>query len=214
MPRPKGNAELKLLEAGRALLEEGGLSAVTVRGVARRSGVNLGLFHYHFRTRDEFAKRLLQECYEDFFSKLEAESYGEGPPLERLRKALLVFGRHVRQNRGPLMWILQDAMRGDQVAIEHAKANIPRHLGVLSCLIEECRAAGVLRKVKLPTLLPFLLGGVNLPSLILTLLERAGAKKPFGMSVMDLEQVWLSDEGLGERVNLLLGALAPIKGKR
>ncbi|GAB3498168.1 TetR/AcrR family transcriptional regulator [Amycolatopsis cihanbeyliensis] len=38
----------QLVEAGVALLAEGGWPAVTSRGVAERAGANLGLIHYHF----------------------------------------------------------------------------------------------------------------------------------------------------------------------
>ncbi|WP_199432656.1 TetR/AcrR family transcriptional regulator [Qaidamihabitans albus] len=51
----------QLVDAGIALLGEGGWSAITTRAVAERSGVNAGLIHYHFgglpRLRVEIARR-------------------------------------------------------------------------------------------------------------------------------------------------------------
>ncbi|MBI2363373.1 MAG: TetR/AcrR family transcriptional regulator [Elusimicrobia bacterium] len=208
MSRPKGNAEARLLKAGAALLEEGGLQALSVRGAARRAGVNLGLFHYHFKSRDHFARRLLQENYESFFSALSMESFGEAPPLERLRAALLVLGRFGRDHRKLFMALQQDACRGERVALDFAKANIPRHVGVLACLIEECRRAGVIKPLSVPVLVPFLIGGVNLQFMAFTMLEKARAAKPFGMTMVRLADAWMSERAIAERVDLLLAGIA------
>ncbi|MBI5595807.1 MAG: TetR/AcrR family transcriptional regulator [Elusimicrobia bacterium] len=213
MSRPKGNAEARLLKAGAALLEEGGLQALSVRGAARRAGVNLGLFHYHFKSRDQFARRLLQENYEAFFSTLSMESFGEAPPLERLRAALMVLGRFGRDHRKLFMALQQDACRGERVALEFAKANIPRHVGVLSCLIEECRRAGAIKPLAVPVLIPFLIGGVNIQFMAYTMLEKGGAAKPFGLSMARLADVWMSDRAIAERVDLLLGGVTA-RGRR
>ncbi|GAA2986252.1 TetR/AcrR family transcriptional regulator [Streptosporangium longisporum] len=46
---PRGQRRREgLIEAGLALLIEGGWPAVTTRAVAARSGANVGLIHYHF----------------------------------------------------------------------------------------------------------------------------------------------------------------------
>ncbi|MFV2178713.1 TetR/AcrR family transcriptional regulator [Actinomadura sp. LOL_016] len=47
--RPKGERRRRqLVDAGVALLAEGGWPAVTTRAVAERAGANVGLIHYHF----------------------------------------------------------------------------------------------------------------------------------------------------------------------
>lgn len=208
MSRPKGNAEARLLKAGAALIEEGGLQALSVRGAARRAGVNLGLFHYHFKSRDQFARRLLQENYESFFSTLSMESSGQTPPMDRLRAALMVLGRFGRDHRRLFMALQQDACRGERVALDFAKANIPRHVGVLTRLIEECRRAGVIRPLAAPVLIPFLIGGMNIQFMAFTMLEKGGALRPFGMTMSRLGEIWMSDRAIAERVDLLLGGVA------
>ena len=208
MPRPKGNAQERLLKAGAELLENGGLAALSVRGAARKAGVNLGLFHYHFKSRDQFAARVLQEGYERFFGALSMESFGKAPPLERLRAALLVLGRFGRDHRRLFMALHLDAMRGEAVALDFARANIPRHVGVLSCLVEECRRARAIKPLPVPVVIPFLIGGVNIEFMAYTMMEKGGAKRPFGMPLARLGEMWMSDAAIAQRVDLLLAGLA------
>jgi len=64
MPRPSRNLDRALLAAGRALLPARGCSGLSIREVAEAANVNLGMFHYHFKTREAFLRTLLQSMYE------------------------------------------------------------------------------------------------------------------------------------------------------
>ena len=73
MPRPSRNLDHALLAAGRELFPERGCAALSVREVADAAGVNLGMFHYHFKSRDVFLRSLMQQAYEEMFTRLTAE---------------------------------------------------------------------------------------------------------------------------------------------
>ena len=49
MARPSQNVDQRLLEAGLALLPQTGCAGLSVRRLADHAGVNLGMFHYHFK---------------------------------------------------------------------------------------------------------------------------------------------------------------------
>ena len=59
-PRPSRNLDRALLAAGRELFPSRGCPGLTVREVAEAAGVNLGMFHYHFKSREAFLRALLQ----------------------------------------------------------------------------------------------------------------------------------------------------------
>ena len=59
MTRPSQNIDQRLLEAGRRLLPDLGCAALSVRRLAAEAGVNAGMFHYHFRTKDVFLLSLI-----------------------------------------------------------------------------------------------------------------------------------------------------------
>jgi len=136
MPRPSRNLDKALLAAGRALLPARGCGGLSVREVAEEAGVNLGMFHYHFKTRDAFLRELLQSVYEDMFSQLQVQRDDAWSPADNLRAALRFLGRFLRANRPILSRVLADALCGDPIAIDFLKRNAPRHLGHLQALIE------------------------------------------------------------------------------
>ena len=77
MSRPAGDAEQRLINAGKAILEDTGLSGMSVRAVAARAGVNIGLVSYHFGGKEAFVHRVVLEVYEEFFKDFSLEVEGE-----------------------------------------------------------------------------------------------------------------------------------------
>ena len=55
------------------------------------------------------------------------------------------------------------------------------------------------------------LGTLNIPNVIVTLLEKTGAKRPFGMTVPEVAALYLSDEAIQTRLRLLMDSLRPGK---
>ncbi len=203
MVRPSQNIDQLLLDAGLELLPSTGCAGLSVRRLTQHAGVNLGMFHYHFKTKDNFIRAVLQRTYEEMFSAL---SLGVNPthaPLENLRNALGVLGQFASKNRHLLVRILADAMSGEALAADFLKANLPRHIGVLAALIQEAQWEGNLVRAPVPQLVAFMAGAVAAPVLI-------GAAA--GASVADmLGQQVLSPEAIAQRIDFALRGLAPPK---
>ncbi len=208
MSRPSRNTDALLIQAGRKLLPETGVSGLTLRRVAAAAKVNLGMFHYHFGSKREFARRVLQEIYEDFFKNFSMESGGMAPARQRLRQALVILSRFARDNRKLLLAIVRDVLEGDAEATEFAKANIPRHVGIITGLVQECQRQGELRGIPLPLALSFLLGATAMPNVAMGIIEKAAAKRPFGLTLPELFSVFISDKAIAARVDMALAALA------
>lgn len=211
-PRPSRNLDRALLAAGRELLPHRGCAGLTVREVAEAAGVNLGMFHYHFKTREAFLRAVLQSMYDDMFTQLMQRAVplpdaGKPPgTIELLRVSLRFMGRFVRGNRPLLVRVLADALCGDPIASEFLARNIPRHLGVMHSLVEAGRKDGSLRDLPAPQLLGFCAGSLAMPIL-------------FGGAVVEsrtlpeaqsnaLAEALLSDGALDQRIELALGAIA------
>lgn len=203
MVRPSQNIDQLLLDAGLELLPSTGCAGLSVRRLTQHAGVNLGMFHYHFKTKDNFIRAVLQRTYEEMFSAL---SLGVNPthaPLENLRNALDVLGQFASKNRHLLVRILADAMSGEALAADFLKANLPRHIGVIASLIQEAQWEGSLVRAPVPQVVAFMAGAVAAPVLI-------GAAA--GASVADIlgKQV-LSPEAIVQRIDFALRGLAPPK---
>ena len=211
-PRPSRNLDRVLLSAGRELLPTRGCAGLSVREVADAAGVNLGMFHYHFKSREAFLRALLQSMYEEMFSQLTyqgAESWGA---VDNLRAALRFLGRFLRANRPLLARVMADALCGDAVAREFLAANMPRHLGHMSALIAMAQEKGELRRMPVPQALGLAAGALAMPILFGGAVAESGV---LGRKSKRLERELLSDAAIDERIELALAALgAPPEGKR
>jgi AcrR family transcriptional regulator len=203
--RPSQNIDQRLLAAGRELFPDTGCAGLAVRAVADRAGVNPGMLHYHFRSKDDFLRALLQQMYEEMFATLAGEVAQQGPAIERLRAALIAIGCFLRSNRRTVARVWTDALGGSAVAREFMQANAPRHVGLLVGLLEQAEREGALRELPPVQRLMMLLGGVALPLVFVAgLLDVAALSPALGRAFDD--QV-MDDAAIAQRVDLLLGAL-------
>jgi len=206
MPRPGKNIEQLLLQSGRQLYAERGGERLTMRALTEHAGVNLGMFHYHFKTKDAFLRRLLDEMYEEMFGQLSGRLQHEGPPLQRLREGLFYLACFVREHRQMLGRIVADAAAGQQVAVEFLRTNAPRHLQLLLALMEQCEREGLLAAAPPLQRFIFIMSGVAMPLLIAPGMHALGvAPKVLGPAIQ--AQV-MSDEAITQRIDLALKALA------
>jgi AcrR family transcriptional regulator len=208
MPRPSRNLDLALIAAGRELLPHTGCGGLTIRQVADAAGVNIGMFHYHFRTREAFLRAVLQDTYESMFARLTLEAArprGAGP-VEPLRAALRVLGRFVRDHRQFIGRVLADALSGEAISREFLGANLTRHVGVVAGLIRQAQAEGALRALAVHQAVGLCAGAVAFPILA------GGAVAESGVlgkgAARELSAALLTDAAIDQRIELALAALA------
>src|SRR5882672_1199192 len=206
MPRPSRNLDRALLAAGRALLPARGCAGLSIREVADAANVNLGMFHYHFKTREAFLRTLLQSMYEEMFSQLTVQRDASWGALENLRAALRFMGRFVRTNRPILARVLADALCGDPIALEFLRLNMPRHLGHMHQLIELGQRQGVLKRMPVPQALGFCAGSLAMPILFGGAVAESGELGKAGTRM--LAEALLSDAAIEERIEMAIAAIS------
>jgi AcrR family transcriptional regulator len=214
-PRQSRNLDRALLAAGRALLPRRGCAGLSVREVAEAAGVNLGMFHYHFKTRDAFLRELLQSMYEEMFSQLTVQRDAAWGALENLRAALAFLGRFLRDNRPILARVMADALCDEPIALEFLRLNMPRHLGHMHQLIELGQNEGVLRPMPVPQALGFCAGSLAMPIIFGGAVAESRALGP--AATRRLEAALLSDAAIDQRIELALAAIsvaAPTPGRK
>jgi AcrR family transcriptional regulator len=194
----------------RALFAQSGIAGLSVRKVAERAGVNLGMFHYHFRTKDAFVRALLQRLYDDMFA-----SWSSRPPAMRVRSQRCAR-RRTCSRASFATTAAAAAPHGrrrspsEPIAVEFVAPNLPRHIGVIGALVAAGQRAGGSEPVPIAQALAFIAGAVGGPILIGgAIMERD--EVPVAMR-RGYEQSVLSDAALSERVDLVLAGLcAPPK---
>jgi AcrR family transcriptional regulator len=211
MPRPSKNTDKKLVETACEMLRESGVHTLRLRDVAKKAGVNLGMFHYHFKTKEAFTQRVLQEVYEKFFREFSLETSRGGTPLEKLRAALIILGKFALDNRRLILGRVHDVLNKDKTVLDFVLANFPRHVRVIFDLLRQCRKDGALRKLPFPTMLPMVIGSVIAPALALAMLEHLDIKRISFIPVLLIKRELASEKAIAARVDLALSALAPGK---
>jgi AcrR family transcriptional regulator len=207
MSRPATGTDARILKAAMELARERGCGAVSVREVCRSAKVNLGLFHYHFKSRQALIERVLQEGYREFFARLKVSVNPALPPPERLRRALRAIARFSREHRSLCAGMIKDALAGDRQVADFAAETFPHHLPLVLGISEEGARAGHFRRLPHPRLLAFLMGVINAPVLMQALFDEHGVRRPFGRDRRAVEKELLSDEAIEDRLELILAAL-------
>jgi AcrR family transcriptional regulator len=205
MPRPGRNIAQALLASGRALYPQRGSAGLSVRALTEHAGVQLGMFHYHFATKEAFLRELLQQFYEEMFGSLSEVVQHAGPPVRRLREALLFLAHFVREHQAVLGRVFADASGGDAVCAEFVRANAPRHLKLLLQLMEEAEAAGELAPLPALQRFVFTMGAVALPLVVVPRIAQLEVAPT--LVRRQLKRQVTSDEAIAQRVDLALAAL-------
>jgi AcrR family transcriptional regulator len=204
-PRPSRNLDQALLAAGRELFPARGCASLSIREVADAAGVNLGMFHYHFKSRDAFLRALMQQAYEEMFARLSMEFSLHREEPDTLRFAVRAIGRWVRDNRRFLARVLADALGGEKCARVFLRENLPRHFGVLQMIIARDQQEGRIVDLPVPQIVGMCAGSVAMPILFGGALIDAG-ELPASMA-KSLAQALLSDAAIDQRIDLALAAI-------
>ena len=205
MPRPSRNVDVQLLAAGRELYPATGAARLSVRKVAERAGVNLGMFHYHFGNKDAFVRALLQSLYEEMFAQLQTATAESKDPVIGLRSALRVIARFARDNWVLLRRLMADAAAGEAPALDFVRANFPRHVSLVIGLVAAGQEAGRIKQVPLVQAVTFVAGAVVAPILLGSAIVDAGLAPP--PIAQQFASHVLSDAALDERIELALAGL-------
>jgi len=204
MARPPSGTDRKLKEAGRKLLQEGGLAGFSVRGACRLAGVNTGMFHYYFGSKEEFLQAVLEETYAEFMQHFKAGVDSAGAPRERLKAALTEVGKFVLGIRRIAPLLFADMAYGNKEAFAFFTGNFTEHIRLIAALAAECRPASRLKAHSVPFLIGALLPQMVFPVILAGLLERNGVKKLGCCTVEKLGAEFFSEEGIAERAECAL----------
>ncbi|RJF97178.1 TetR/AcrR family transcriptional regulator [Noviherbaspirillum saxi] len=209
MARPSQNIDQRLLASGLALLPLTGCRGLSARKLTDHAGVHLGMFHYHFHSKENFIRILLEQVYEGMFSELEIRTRAGESAAHNLRNAVHVIAGFGRTHRQLLLRIGADALAGEAVAAQFLQTNLPRHLDVVARLISEAQRDGDVIAAPLPQVIGFIAGAVMGPVLLGTAVLEQALLGPALGELIDNEV--LSVAAVEQRIDLALRGLTPLK---
>lgn len=77
-------AELRILEAAVAVIEEYGFENVTVRRIAAKAGVNIAAINYYFRTKEQLLAKVIEVTLDNAFDWSDLDYTENLSPKEQL----------------------------------------------------------------------------------------------------------------------------------
>ena len=202
MGRPPSGTDLKLKAAGRKLLQEKGITGLTVREACRVAGVNTGMFHYYFGSKEEFLKEVLKEMYAEFMLSFKAGVAVAGTPRERLKNALVEVGKFARSVRSVAPMIFADLAHGKKEAFAFVRGNFTEHVQQIAALTAECRPASSVQNRSIPFIISALVSVMVFPMLVSGVFERNGVKVLHGLPIADVHDELFSESGIMERAEI------------
>lgn len=208
MPRPSRKTDERLIKAAQDLMKSSSLSQLNLREVAGKAAVNLGMFHYHFKTKDQFIKAVLKDTYERFFETFSLKVDSEKEPLQKLRQALVTLAHFSQENRHLILSLLQDALNREPTAKDFAKQLMSKHSQVIVGLLTQCQAQGLLQRAPLPMLMSYIMPAATGEGMVLGIMEHVGAEPAM---IEHFKKTAFTEEAIARRVDWVLAGLAEKK---
>ncbi|MEO7760399.1 MAG: TetR/AcrR family transcriptional regulator [Casimicrobiaceae bacterium] len=205
MARPSRNIDQRLLDAGLELLPQTGCRSFSVRQLVEHAGVNLGMFHYHFKTKENFVRAVLERMYEEMFSELALQVNPALPALTGLRNLLRTLAKFARKHRLLMVRLVSETMSGERLPADFLKRNVPRHLKLIAETLARGQCEGNIVPGPVPMLVAFAVGAVAGPLLMGSALEQHGLM-PAGAAAALRTHV-VSEAALNARIDLAIRAL-------
>ncbi|MDR3244321.1 MAG: TetR family transcriptional regulator [Elusimicrobiota bacterium] len=207
MSKEELNARQKLINAGIILARQKGISSFSVRQLCLKAKVNLGLFHYHFISRQKFNKAVLKELYGNFLKDFDFKSSGDLTPLQELENISSIIGNFTKENASLLSSLFIEVASGNKEMVSFIQNNFTRHIEFIISVIERCKAQKILKNYDTLVLLFSFIAPIALPNVAVSIVKKIMSKKDYQKAAPFMEKI-ASDKLTKERIEISLkGAL-------
>ncbi len=174
------------------MLRQKGAAALSVREVAKKAGVNLGMFNYHFKDKNEFIKMVLEDAYSPFITELREN---QAQNLEEVLLSLAKFSRNYHQS---VLSLIGDVLSGEKNVAQFLRKNFTTHFAILFEVLTKHFVECNYNPKYLEHAFRYLISSVGLPNLLVGLKIKMSPK---------LKQELDSDSCLRRRVRAAMNGL-------
>jgi AcrR family transcriptional regulator len=179
MSRPSRNQDQLLIETAKRLYPRMGASGMSLKMVADKAGVNLGMFSYYFKTKSNFIRKVLESLAADARKEVEIEVPETATSIEQLRYFLIVMGHTFHDQRKLALAMYRDLLNQDPDVTAFLTANMERQMQFLGPLIEKCQEDGYIDSgLTVRQAADFCMASVKTPIVISAALEQRAGGRP------------------------------------
>ena len=99
MTKPDNNLRERILEASRAMLLSDGYKSLSMRKIAKDTGVSATSIYLHFENKDHLLHTLMEQAIEKLSDSLESALVDTGDPADRIEAIIRGYVRFAMDNQ-------------------------------------------------------------------------------------------------------------------
>ncbi|MGB2579604.1 AcrR family transcriptional regulator [Elusimicrobium simillimum] len=181
MARKSTALDEKLIKTALTLARKKGLNAISVREVCAKAKVNLGMFHYYFKNKENFDEQVLKRLYGSMIQNITTHTPPTAMPRENIKNILFEISAFARENKILLSALASDVMQGNKNILEFIAGHFTAHISML--FKEVARAAKKPEAAHLNTesIIMVLVMHIFMPRLMEGTFERLGMTVKLGI---------------------------------
>ncbi|MDR1194843.1 MAG: TetR/AcrR family transcriptional regulator [Endomicrobium sp.] len=146
MVRPSQNLDRKLIEFGKEEIIARGIANLSIRQICLDSKINLGMFYYYFKSKENFIKALIKSLNDDLTAIFLAEAGKFSNSFERLKRIVFINVKMMKENHGLIENLIKDTNIFDTFYHEIMEDIFSSWMKFYSALVNECKNDGYLNK--------------------------------------------------------------------
>lgn len=146
MSRPSRNLDKKLIELGKKRIVSEGIANLSIRQICLSADINLGMFYYYFKSKENFIKALFKSMNDDLAADFVAGSEKLATSRQKLKKVLFITAEMMRERRGIIETMIKDVNIFDELYTEIRREIYAKWLKFYGDLVNECKKDGYLDK--------------------------------------------------------------------
>lgn len=196
MGRTSKDLDKKLILIGQAMIQDAGVTGLSLREVARKANVNLGMLNYYFDGKDDFVLKCLADLYNPFLEELKQVKIA-GDSEKNFEDFLFKLAVFSRDNRKLIIILLKDMISQDEVVAGFISKNFSDHFQLIQASVIHFLKMEKAEQAKKELAFRYVLSLIGLHNLIVGFKEMIQGKSATNDS----------DEELLQRVKLTIATL-------
>ena len=177
-----------------------------MRELCAKSKVNLGMFHYYFKTKERFDREVLRTLYGELMKDISLDLSPDAAPRKNAERILKSIHTFARENRVLLSALAADVMSGDKRTLQFIVNNFTHHVSLLLGELRRAKLTPAAADMPVFNAAITLVLPVALPQLLSGTLDRLGAHLLPAPARLAVGSVW-AEENVNKRIRLLLDAV-------
>jgi len=164
----------RLLKTGISLARSKGLEGFNIRELCSKAGVNLGVFHYYFKSRENFNNIVFKTIYSDIAGKIRLDISLDNSPRENFAYMLKHISVSACENKALFASLIKDMINGNKNVRKVVEQNVSETVNMMLRGLDRSKKLGIIIDADKLNLFSMLVLPVVMPHIFTGFAGKAG----------------------------------------